>query len=152
MCDSDCSWVDCDDTMGLCCDSSICNQLGLNCDVYDGCGGALDCGRCPTSYGCGANVPGVCDCSFPNDVDCDGVADIDDNCPTVVNTAQSDSDDNGVGDRCEPWDSSTFLWPAPIVLTTGGRRPKAVAVQDLKTQARHHSTPDISLRIQRSQM
>lgn len=35
------------------------------------------------------------------DQDCDGVRDEVDNCPTVANTEQSDTDDDGTGDACE---------------------------------------------------
>jgi hypothetical protein len=41
------------------------------------------------------------DCGGP-DVDSDGIADIQDNCPSVPNCSQSDSDSDGVGDACEP--------------------------------------------------
>ena len=35
------------------------------------------------------------------DVDCDGIADGDDNCPQVANPDQSDMDGNGIGDVCD---------------------------------------------------
>ncbi len=41
------------------------------------------------------------DCGGP-DLDSDGIADIQDNCPSVPNCSQSDSDSDGVGDACEP--------------------------------------------------
>lgn len=37
------------------------------------------------------------------DIDCDDVADRVDNCPNDVNPRQSDSDQNGIGDICEPF-------------------------------------------------
>ena len=37
--------------------------------------------------------------SFP-DFDCDGVPDSEDNCPTVANEDQTDSDNDGCGDVC----------------------------------------------------
>src|SRR4029077_3242738 len=37
-----------------------------------------------------------------SDLDGDGVKDLNDNCPTVANADQKDSDSDGVGDACEP--------------------------------------------------
>jgi hypothetical protein len=37
-----------------------------------------------------------------HDEDCDGFADIADNCPGVVNLDQADTDHDGVGDLCDP--------------------------------------------------
>ncbi|HKY63288.1 MAG TPA: Calx-beta domain-containing protein [bacterium] len=37
----------------------------------------------------------------PGDIDGDGVPDGEDNCPTVINPEQVDSDGNGIGDACE---------------------------------------------------
>ncbi|MCH4823744.1 thrombospondin type 3 repeat-containing protein [Gramella lutea] len=42
------------------------------------------------------------DSNIPVDSDGDGIPDADDNCPNVANPDQEDSDDNGVGDACEP--------------------------------------------------
>jgi hypothetical protein len=51
---------------------------------------------------------GICDddedacADLGGDTDGDGVCDNDDNCADVANPDQADSDDNGVGDACEP--------------------------------------------------
>jgi serine protease len=44
-----------------------------------------------------------------NDRDSDGVDDYDDNCPYVSNSDQSDSDNDGVGNACEPTDCAGCL-------------------------------------------
>jgi hypothetical protein len=36
-----------------------------------------------------------------HDADCDGVADVADNCPSVANSNQQDSDNDGKGDVCD---------------------------------------------------
>lgn len=48
----------------------------------------------------------VAGCDSPADTDSDGIADIMDNCPTVANPDQTDSDGDGVGDACE----SSNVW------------------------------------------
>lgn len=50
----------------------------------------------------------------PPDQDKDGIPDFRDNCPTVYNPDQKDSDHNGVGDACdEPWIAEQKLHPPP---------------------------------------
>src|SRR5262249_44356170 len=46
------------------------------------------------------NGNGIPDCSDP-DIDGDGVANANDNCPTVVNADQKDTDSDGLGDACD---------------------------------------------------
>lgn len=62
--------------------------------VFTSCGGSIDNQDCPA----GQAKSGT-DC-LP-DLDADGVADVEDNCPQVRNPDQADSDDNGVGDACQ---------------------------------------------------
>ncbi|HKY62693.1 MAG TPA: thrombospondin type 3 repeat-containing protein [bacterium] len=51
----------------------------------------------------------------PNDSDSDGVANADDNCPSISNGDQVDEDGDGIGDACDP--SATGSNPGP---TDGG--------------------------------
>lgn len=50
-------------------------------------------------------TPPAAEPSAERDQDGDGVVDTVDNCPTVANKEQTDSDKNGVGDACEPKDT-----------------------------------------------
>ncbi len=45
----------------------------------------------------GGNVHESCE----NDVDSDGILNDDDNCPTVANSDQLDTNSNGIGDACD---------------------------------------------------
>lgn len=38
----------------------------------------------------------------PDDMDNDGISDVDDNCPSISNPDQEDSDNDGIGDACDP--------------------------------------------------
>ena len=44
---------------------------------------------------------GICMSGGGGDVDGDLICDVDDNCPTISNTAQTDADQNGIGDACQ---------------------------------------------------
>lgn len=70
------------------CVSGACQDVGDSCTVDDDCGEGQTC-----------NAEGFC-VGAPGDVDGDGVADEDDNCPRVANPDQVDSDGDGVGDAC----------------------------------------------------
>ena len=48
------------------------------------------------------------------DLDGDGVADTDDNCPTVANPDQADVDSDGVGDACDPCPHVAAAAPQPM--------------------------------------
>jgi cysteine-rich repeat protein len=89
----------------------------------DGIGDACDEGEecVPTTEVCNG-VDDDCDtsideggvCTTCPDADADGVCDNVDNCPTTYNPNQQDSNNNGVGDVCEP---SGELCPDPVSLT-----------------------------------
>ncbi|MDL1873012.1 hypothetical protein FBR05_12570 [Deltaproteobacteria bacterium PRO3] len=53
--------------------------------------------------GCGNSNPEPCIAGAQaEDLDCDGVLKSEDNCPETFNPTQTDSDEDGVGDLCEP--------------------------------------------------
>lgn len=49
------------------------------------------------------------------DTDCDGIINIEDNCPYITNPAQKDSDMNGLGDACDVYIESINTGPAGYV-------------------------------------
>jgi hypothetical protein len=56
----------------------------------------------PGAYTNGANFTLHVTGAVVTDTDGDGVADDDDNCPTVANPGQEDTDGDGLGDACDP--------------------------------------------------
>jgi hypothetical protein len=61
---------------------------------------------------------------YQNDIDCDGISNDLDNCPSVSNPNQEDADGDGIGDVCETaaiptlteWGMIVFMF---IILTIG---------------------------------
>ncbi|UCE18654.1 MAG: T9SS type A sorting domain-containing protein [Gemmatimonadota bacterium] len=70
--------------------------------------------------------------SFYPDTDADGWPDVCDNCPTVYNPGQEDSDTNGVGDACEPGSIVGHV-SADCLEPNGGLLGIAVAVDAYET-------------------
>lgn len=65
-------------------------------------------------FGCESMEPLVGETPVPTDSDLDGVVDGADNCPTVANTDQTDTDGDGTGDACEEG-----VTPPPATCGTG---------------------------------
>lgn len=67
------------------------------------------CDKCPDAVNTGIDFDkdGIDDVCDPDD-DADGVDDDVDNCPRTMNADQKDSNNNGIGDKC---DSSTYVPP-----------------------------------------
>jgi subtilase family protein/thrombospondin type 3 repeat protein len=86
-----------------------CERFGINNLVCSG--GSTPGKTCFVNGDCaggGTCVPGTCS-TLDDDLDRDGIADADDDCPTVYNpaiiagtTRQADSDSDGLGDACDP--------------------------------------------------
>ena len=92
---------------GFCNDTDTC-LLGDDSYDYDFDGVPDDCDSCPSDATNDSDGDGSCDISDPcpldaaDDVDGDGICESDDNCPSTTNSAQSDTDGDGIGDSCEP--------------------------------------------------
>lgn len=71
--------------------------------VVDDGAGCTPTDQCPDDAN--KTEPGICGCGITDqDSDSDGIMDCVDNCPSNPNPDQSDSNDNKVGDVCEPTD------------------------------------------------
>ncbi len=60
-----------------------------------------------------ALTPCLCNAGSSTDTDGDGVADSQDNCPTIPNADQADTDGDGIGDACDDCEISASLSAAP---------------------------------------
>lgn len=61
---------------------------------------------CPTGRLCLAGA-----CTSTDDIDGDGVTNLDDNCPSVFNPTQAESDGDGSGDACDCGPSNRWVYP-----------------------------------------
>jgi len=77
-------------------DADQCDDCAIGVDGF----GAQSDAR-PGSDGLDTDGDGLCNLGDTDD-DADSVADSDDNCPLIANSAQRDSNGNGVGDACDP--------------------------------------------------
>ncbi len=107
---------------------------------FDGDGVGDACDPCPLD----ANTT-ICKTYNPNDRDNDTIPNAQDNCPTVPNKAQTDTDGDGKGDACDPCPNAAnpgaAACPATIYQTKDGTLPvgTAVALSNALVTARYDS-------------
>jgi hypothetical protein len=110
----------CDDgnvcTTGDSCQSGVCGGTAVSCNdgnpcTDDACSPISGCTFTNNTAACDDGdastvndhcQAGVCVGQSANDLDGDGVPDAIDNCPSVANPSQADSNGNGIGDACDP--------------------------------------------------
>ena len=63
------------------------------------------------------------------DMDIDGVTDGLDNCPTDANASQADTDDDGIGDVCDPADNRLDYFDQLIASSKAAALPKTLIVR-----------------------
>lgn len=97
MPDPDCAQCASDADCGAndACIDGLCLEQGSLCSIDAECAIGLVCS-------CGMDCACVVPPAPPQDTDGDGIIDEQDNCPRAVNSDQADTDNNGVGDACEP--------------------------------------------------
>jgi Tol biopolymer transport system component len=134
---------------GAFCEDDVCLQATGTCARHTSltCSADADCRRCilrqPPSCVSNADCPAGSTCRAElivavtgvADTDDDGVPDDQDNCPTVFNTDQVDSDGDGVGDACD-LDTFTPLGAASLMVKdTDGAPAKRKIVLTIKDGA-----------------
>lgn len=110
-------------------------NLSVTLSTVTHCGGIT----CPDDDNDGVcNIDDICPGGDDNaDADSDGVPDFCDNCPDTANPGQEDSNNNGVGDACEPGSCSTpetgNFSPNPLTGSGGDQNTSTVSYSVLQT-------------------